>query len=120
MNNLLEFAFGTDPTLNDGGSLVADGTVNGLPIPVSSNGGTTFDLFFVRRDDHGTSGSLTYTPQFSSDLVTFYDSLVTPTVVAVSTDPGQAGYTVVKVTSPTTLPNGEEARFGRIEVEEAP
>jgi len=127
MNNLLEFAFGTDPTVNDSGSLVADGSVNGLPIPLSSDGGITFDLLFVRRDDHATPGSLTYTPQFSSDLVTYYDSASipvalltpTPTLVADSTD--DPDYEVVKVPFPTgDLPDGEKARFGRIDVTETP
>jgi len=117
-NNLLEFAFGTDPTLSDSGSLVVDGSVNGLPIPVSSNGASTFDLVFVRRDDYGTPGSLTYTPQFSSDLVTFYDNETIPIFVANSTD--DADYEVVKVAYPILLPNEEEARFARIKVEEAP
>ncbi|MBT8036963.1 MAG: Ig-like domain-containing protein [Verrucomicrobiae bacterium] len=117
MNNLLEFAFGTDPTLWDAVPLVPNGTVNGVPIarPVS---GDEFELVFVRRDDHGTSGSLTYTPQFSSDLTTFYDSADTPTFVTDSSD--DTNYEVVKVVSPASLPNSQPARFARVLIEEAP
>ena len=113
-NNLLEFAFGMDPTVNDSAPLVTDGSVNGAPAPVSSDGGATFDFFFVRRDDHDTSGSLTYTAQFSSDLVTFYDSAANPTFVSDSSD--DVGYEVVKTPYPATLPNGQKAIFGRIKV----
>ena len=118
LNNLLEFALGTDPTVSDSASLVADGSVNGLPVPVSSDGGTTFDLVFVRRDDHGVSGSLTYIPQFSSDLVTWTASAATPAMVANSTD--DAAYELVKVPYTPTLPDGKPARFGRIKVTVVP
>jgi len=118
MNNLLEFAFGTDPTLSDSGSLVVDGSVNGQPRLISSDGGNTFDFLYVRRNDHGTSGSLTYTPQFSNDLVTYYDSSDSPTLVIDSTD--DADYEVVKVPYPATLPDGKEARFARMKIDETP
>ncbi len=117
-SNFWEFAFGTDPTLNDRGSLVEDGSVNGAPIPVTDDGGATFDFLFVRRDDYGTSGSLTYTAQFSSDLKTFYDSGDTPTFVADSS--ANADYEVVKVPYPATLTNGQKATFGRVKVVEKP
>lgn len=118
--NLLEFGFGTDPTLSDAVPLNPDGSVNGVPIPVASGGGggVTFDYLFVRRDDHGTSGSVTYTPQFSSDLTTFYDSSATPDLVADSTN--DPAYEIVKVPYPVTLPDGKEARFARMKVDEVP
>jgi len=117
-NNLWEFAFGTDPTLSQLESLAADGSAHGDPIPVTDDGGATFDFLFVRRDDHGTSGSLTYTVQFSSDLETFYDSADTPTLVADSS--ADADYEVVKLPYPATLPNGQKATFARIWVVESP
>ncbi|MGB1128574.1 MAG: Ig-like domain-containing protein, partial [Haloferula sp.] len=120
LSNLLEFAFGTDPTLIDAVALNPDGSVNGVPVPVASGGGggVTFDYLFVRRDDHGTSGSVTYTPQFSSDLTTFYDSSATPDLVADSTD--DPAYEIVKVPYPAILPDGKKARFARMKVDEVP
>ncbi|WP_165788931.1 Ig-like domain-containing protein [Rubritalea profundi] len=120
-NNLLEFAFGTDPTLADGGPLSSDGTTigttNGEPI-IKDVEPNSFEFYFVRRDDHGSSGSLNYTVQFSSDLSTFYSSAVVPVFVA---DSGtNADYEVVKVTYPSSLPNGMAAKFGRIQVTAAP
>jgi hypothetical protein len=117
-NNLWEFAFGTDPTSSQLGSLAADGSAHGAPIPVTDDGGATFDFLFVRRDDHGTSGSLSYTVQFSSDLETYYDSGDTPSFVADSS--ADADYEVVKLPFPATLPNGQKATFARVMVVESP
>lgn len=118
--NLLEFGFGTDPNVIDNAPLVPDGSVNGTPILQSSGGedGVAFDVLFVRRDDHGTPGSATYTVQFSSDLGTFYDSSVTPTFVADSSV--DSDYEVVSVPYPFILPNGKKARFFRMNVELVP
>jgi glucuronoarabinoxylan endo-1,4-beta-xylanase len=115
--NQLEFGFGMDPTLNASSSLLVEGSLNGLPVAATSDGGGTFDFFFIRRDDHGTSGSLNYIVQFSSDLGTFYDSDVTPTFVI---DSANTHYEVVKVAYPEILPNGQKATFGRIELTRAP
>ena len=117
-SNFWEFAFGTDPTLSQLESLAADGSAHGDPIPVTDDGGATFDFLFVRRDDHGTSGSLTYTVQFSSDLETFYDNTDTPTFVADSS--ADADYEVVRLPFPATLPNGQKATFARVKVVESP
>ena len=111
LTNIQEFAFGSDPSANDSGPLAIDGSVNGAPVPVTSDG-TTYELYFIRRDDHGTSGSITYTAQFSSDLQTFTDSGDTPTFVTDSSD--DSDYEVVKVPYPPT------ATFGRIRVEQSP
>jgi hypothetical protein len=112
MTNQQEFAFGADPTLNNGGSLAMDGSVHGLPIPASIDGGVTFDFYFLRRKDHGTSGSITYTPQFSSDLSSFSASVDTPAVVVESTV--DAAYEVVKV------PYAAGTRFGRVKTDVTP
>ncbi len=117
MPNLMEFAFGTNPSAADAKPLAADGSDNGLP-RLESAGGSDFELLFVRRDDHGTSGSLRYTPQFSSDLETFYDSADAPDFVADSSD--DPDYEVVKVPFPTSLPDSQPARFGRVKIEEEP
>jgi len=111
MNNLMEFAFGTDPTLNDTRSLVADGTVNGLPIPLYNDANAKFDFLFVRRKDYLAAG-ITYTPQFSSDLGSFDLSPDgTPTIVV---EPANSDYEVVGVEFPAG------ARFGRVEITETP
>jgi glucuronoarabinoxylan endo-1,4-beta-xylanase len=111
-SNQMEFAFGTDPTLKDNSPLLADGTVHGLPVPVSSDGGATFDLLFVRRKDHGISGSLNYIVQFSSDLGSFDLSSSAPTWFANSTV--DTNYELMKVPYPPT------AAFGRIKLTEVP
>lgn len=118
MSNLMEYVLGTDPTSSAGGLLKADGTAHGSPIIVPSGTGDTFDFIFIRRDDHGTSGGVNYTPQFSADLHTFYDSAVIPTVIADSAvDPD---FEVVKVPYPATLPDGKKASFGRLQVSATP
>lgn len=118
VTNFMEFAFGTDPTLSDAGQSAANGAGKGKPIPRKSGAGGV-DLQFVRRTDHGNSGSLKYTVQFSSDLVTFYDDTTLPTWVADSaTDPD---YEVVKVPYPTSpLPDGGRAAFGRVNITHVP
>lgn len=120
LENFLEFAFGTDPNVSDSEDLVDDGTVNGLPISRATGGpaGVDFDFVFVRRDDHGSAGSVTYTAQFSHDLVTFFNSTTTPTFVADSTD--DPAYEVVSVPYPFFLPNGRKPRFARILVQATP
>ena len=114
--NLLEFAFGTDPNAADQANLVIDGSVNGVPIVNAdfSNPGVAFDAVFVRRDDFGSSGSLNYTAQFSSDLITWHDSTDTPTLIADSTD--DSDYEVVSVPYPFFTPDGRKARFFRVQV----
>ncbi|HEX5790845.1 MAG TPA: hypothetical protein VFY13_06805, partial [Luteolibacter sp.] len=119
-SNLMEFAFGTDPTKADMGELTTNGSRHGDPITKAASGGA-FELYFIRRKDHGSSGSLTYTPCFSSDLVSFHDNNQTanPVVVAasstVSTD-----YEVVKVPYPASLPNGQRARFAYVRLAVVP
>lgn len=118
--NLLEFAFGTDPLANDGGALLLDGSVNGAPIiEVSGSGAAaTFEAVFVRRDDHGTSGSLNYIVQFSGDLDDFEDDITPPTFVIDSSD--DSDYEVVSLPFPALLANGQQPRFFRVRVELAP
>lgn len=117
---LLEFGFGTDPNVGDNAPLVADGTVNGTPVVqlAGGAGGVTFDLLFVRRDDHGTPGSVNYTVQFSGDLVQFHDSTVTPAFVVDSTD--DPAYEVVSVPYPALLPDGKKASYARVRVDVVP
>jgi hypothetical protein len=102
------------------GPLATDGSSHGDPVVKPESGGG-FALYFLRRIDHGTTGSVTYTACFSSDLATFYDNNNTanpPVEVATSTkDPN---YKVIKVPFPASLPNGQPAKFGRVKVTATP
>lgn len=89
-DNLMEFAFGTDPLLPSSGPIAyAGGTVTetGSPTLSITNNGNTVDFraVFGRRKDYLAAG-LVYTVQFSSDLVEWVDSITTPTVVATGTE----------------------------------
>jgi hypothetical protein len=92
-DNLLEFAFGTDPTspgsglqeLTFSGSFAAGGVVGlrGQPIQRVEPIPNSVDLryIFIRRKDHAAAG-LTYTPQFSTDLATWVPTTAVPEVLA--------------------------------------
>lgn len=112
--NLVEFAFGTNPGTGDNSTLeVSGGTITkrGAPVVTVSNieNGVDFRAAFCRRKDQSAAG-LTYTVQFSADLLTWQSSTVTPTVVA---DDGT--YEVVTVRYPFFI-NGQKARFFRVSV----
>ena len=78
-------------------------------------------LYAPRRKEHAPSASLTYTPCFSSDLATFYDNNNTANPLAVATSSTvNADYEVVKVTYPTSLPNGQRAKFAYLRVAAVP
>jgi phosphodiesterase/alkaline phosphatase D-like protein/2',3'-cyclic-nucleotide 2'-phosphodiesterase (5'-nucleotidase family) len=124
-NNLFEFAFGTDPTSNLTGSaeLIYTGTFAGggsLTLPgqpltqfEAIPNSVDFRALFVRRKDYVSAG-LTYIPQFSTDLSSWHDSTVIPTVLA---DNGT--YQVVSAPYPRFIA-GRKARFFRILVNLAP
>lgn len=122
--NLFEFAFGTDPTdLASGpGALVISGGLSstvlvstGQPVAIYEPrpGSYTFRAVFIRRTDYLAAG-LTYTPQFSADLLTWQSSATVPTVLA--TD---GAWQVVSVPYPFYV-GGKKARFFRIAVTLAP
>jgi hypothetical protein len=89
LNNLQEYAFGTNPTnattapvnYAPGGNVIS----TGLPVPINLavGGGVDYRAVFGRRKNHQALG-LTYTVQFSADLATWVSSTATP---AVLTDP---------------------------------
>lgn len=115
LNAFTEFAFGTNPGLSDLGELQVSGSTivrRGSPIvSVTSTGsGVDFRALFCRRKNLATAG-LTYTVQFSSDLV-FWESsnVVTPTVIA---DDGEMQ--VVSVRYPFFV-GGKKAQFFRVMV----
>ena len=81
-NNLMEFAFGTNPAVNSSGSMVyADGviTATGQPVLVEESG--IYYAVFGRRKDYVEAG-LTYTVQFTAGLDQWSNSGTTPTVIA--------------------------------------
>ncbi|PXA04419.1 hypothetical protein DDZ13_07765 [Coraliomargarita sinensis] len=61
--------------------LATDGSSNGGSF-VQKGAGRVMEFYFLRRKDHGTSGSVRYTVQFSTDPSDFTDSGTVPTWVA--------------------------------------
>jgi hypothetical protein len=114
LENLQEFAFGTDPTLASGDSVRWSGATlqaTGLPVHYASKGpgGFAFRAVFSRRRDFAAFG-LRYTVEFSGDLATWRASTATPSVLA---DDGQ--FQVVSVPYPFFV-NGKKATFFRVRV----
>ncbi len=110
-DNLLEFAFGTDPTAPDGTALRWDGTtlVRGAPMVLDANPGPATDIRarYLKRTDGSTACDL----QFSSDL-TDWETLAPPATV-LTTD---GAYQLLEVPFPATLTNGKTPRFLRVAV----
>lgn len=121
VQNVVELAFGTNPALNTSGAaalqytgtFAGNGTVTaaGQPITMfeSAGNGIDFRALFVRRLNFAAYG-LTYTPQFSADLINWQDSAATPAVLA---DDGAVE--VVSVPYPPFV-GGKKARFFRISI----
>ncbi|HSP42213.1 MAG TPA: autotransporter-associated beta strand repeat-containing protein, partial [Luteolibacter sp.] len=86
LNNLQEFAFGTDPLVSSSSpiSYVPDGNVTspGLPeaLNLATGEGVDYRAVFGRRRDYQAAG-LTYTVQFSAGLDVWVDSSDAPTVL---------------------------------------
>jgi len=113
--NLLEYAFGTDPTVAASGTLAVNGSTlsaRGGPVTLSvtnGTGGTDRYAMFMRRDDYAFAG-LIYTVEFSPDLRNWVASPATPAVVA---DDGE----MQAVTIPyMDLIGGQPVRFFRVKV----
>ena len=122
VKNLLEFAFGLNPAVNDNRELQRGGTftsgsllLTGLPIVGIEPTQYSLDYraVFIRRRDHAAAG-LIYTPEFSALLNVWQASTATPTVLATIGD-----YELVTV---PYLPfvNGRKAQFFRIRVDVTP
>jgi hypothetical protein len=120
LTNLQEFAFGTQPTVSTGEIAYSGGTITtpGAPKIVAAAG--TYTMVFGRRADYVAAG-LTYTVQFSADLVTWVDNDDVANVPAqVATD---NTINVMSVTYPATIvtqsgtPN---PKFSRVKVVLAP
>ena len=114
VSNLLEMAFGTDPKVANAGVIALNGagiTQRGSQTMWLQNiaNGVDRRALYGRRKDYVASG-LTYTVQFSGDLVSWTDSTATPAVVA-----GDAEIDAVTVPYPLFV-NGRKARFFRVQV----
>jgi sialate O-acetylesterase len=114
LNNLLEFAFGTDPSVSSGSSVgYGSGVTPGLPLPVLESG-VDFRAAFGRRKDWASEG-LTYTVQFSRDLSEWVDSAETPTTL----ESGSGDIDAVYVPSPWIIQaeaGFENAQFFRLSI----
>jgi hypothetical protein len=117
LNNLLEFAFGTDPAVTQSKCAAeVDGLLasRGAPaVRIRTSPSFEFSGLFCRRKDRAAQG-LTYRPQFSADLVTWVDATAAPGVRA---DDGEIE--VVSVVAPAFI-KGMPARFFRVQVSQTP
>jgi ELWxxDGT repeat protein len=107
--NLLEYAFGTNPSESSPGAMavINPTTISPGTPKVMEDGG--MKALFIRRKDWAASG-LTYTVQFSPNLTLWENSVAVPTVIA---DDGNLQ--AVTVPFPALI-NGEPARFFRVQV----
>jgi hypothetical protein len=122
LNNLQEYAFGTNPTTNSSAALsyMPNGAVTqaGAPIAVnlSQGGGVDYRAIFTRRKNHLAAG-LTYTVQFSADLIEWFDSTQTPAVLTGSSNPSSVE--VVSVPYPNiveTASGPKKPTFFRVKI----
>lgn len=115
LNNLLEFAFGTDPTVPTPGMIAySNGTVTAPGQPLIVNEAGAFHAVFPRRKDYAAAG-LTYTPQFSADLSPDW----TASLAIPGTEATNGTIDAVKIPFPATVPTpggAKEARFFRVGV----
>jgi hypothetical protein len=81
-NNLMEYAFGTNPTTSSSGPIAfSEGNVTTPGQPVLQVESGVYYAVFGRRVDHVTAG-VTYTVQFSAGLNQWITSATLPTVIA--------------------------------------
>jgi len=111
--NIIKFAFNLDPAVSGASQLVViDGSnfTPGLEAPYLSTSPFNFSARFVRLKNYAAAG-LSYTVEFSSDLINWQPTSATPTVVS---DNG-GDYEVVEVPRPFFVGNSK-ALFFRISV----
>jgi fibronectin-binding autotransporter adhesin len=122
LDNLMEYAFGTDPLVSSGTPIAWSGatlTSPGSPTTSITNNGNSVDYraVFGRRQDYLAAG-LIYTVQFSADLSQWVNSSATPTVIATGTE-----VDAVSVPYPLFIPTTrgmEKPTFFRVSVTENP
>ncbi|MGL5019968.1 MAG: PKD domain-containing protein [Luteolibacter sp.] len=102
--NLLEFAFGTDPTrstgplgFSPGGELASPG----LPVLEVTGSPATYHAIFCRRKNHATAG-ISYSTLFSADMKTWTVSSAGLNVI--SNPASSADVEVVRVPFPNSVP----------------
>jgi hypothetical protein len=117
LNNLQEFAFGTDPRIGQGGSVAEIGGLiasRGAPaVRVTYSPDPQLHGMFGRRKEFAAAG-LSYRPQFSADLIKWVDADTVPLKLA---DDGEME--VVTVAAPPMI-DGQPSRFFRVGVELKP
>ena len=112
IKNVIEFAINLDPTFSEAAIMTAGTGFRGLPLVKreSVSGQQKVTVEFVRRTTSGGAG-LTYTAQFSSDLVNWSAGDL-PTVIPINTR-----WDRVKVVD-TVVATSTPKRFARIKVEQ--
>jgi hypothetical protein len=117
LNNLQEYAFGTQPGTAQGKNVEETGGLlasRGAPnVRVTTTPEFQFRGLFGRRVGHASLGII-YKPQFSADLVNWVDAGDAPVKLA---DDGEIE--VVSVLAPAMI-DGKPARFFRVGVDQAP
>jgi autotransporter-associated beta strand protein len=124
--NLQEFAFGFNPAVSNGGGMltISGGSItqNGPPQIYEDPGTHQFFLRYTRRADYAAAG-LTYTAQFAADSLGTgsFEDVAGGSVVGTGTGAGGVAIEAVAIEFPDALPgSGKKARFGRVEVIQAP
>jgi hypothetical protein len=120
LNNLQEFAFGTQPTVSTGEIVYSGGTLTtpGAPKIVAAAG--TYSMVFGRRADYVAAG-LTYTVQFSASLDAWVDNDDgTNPPVQVATDGTINAMSVPFVDFIDTPSGTQKPTFARVKVVQAP
>jgi autotransporter-associated beta strand protein len=119
LDNLQEFAFGTNPTVSTGEIAYSGGTLTtpGAPKIVAADG--SYSIVFGRRADYVAAG-LTYTVQFSAGLDTWVDNNDgTNPFVQIATD-GTINAMSVPFVDFISTPSGmQKPTFARVKVEMA-
>ena len=120
LDNILEYAFGLDPEVNDHIALVLGVgpvlTTRGIPVVYSAvaNSALDFRAAFLRRANYIPAG-LTYTVQFSADMNNWYDAQT-----GIISNTLYSEVELVTVAYPLflqTLSGIEKAKFFRIKVD---
>jgi hypothetical protein len=116
ITNLVEYAFGTNPTVSAPGAITfAGGTITSRGGPAMSvagiPNGVDFRAVFGRRKDYLAAG-LTYTVQFSADLATWVNSAAVPAIIA--SDAEMDAVTVPYPLFITTPRGAEKPTFFRV------
>jgi hypothetical protein len=109
-SNLLEFAFNLDPSFNERAEMIAGSGLRGLPLVrrETLSGAERLTVEFVRRTV-SSGASLTYNPQFSSDM-SVWEAVGTVTVTAIN-----PRWERVKVVDSLTIGDTPK-RFSRVKV----